>query len=393
MKNVLFVVDERKMGGVSIVLEDILDRLDYQRVHVDVLVLHDNGTRLKCIPKQVRLFYGTSFFSVIDLPLKTVISSRHPGLILRKLLLVLSMKFGFIKRIIKRERKKMQLSGYDVEVAFKDGFPALFTSCGDSLKKVHWLHYEYGEANPNKRYDRLFQSVMKCFDEIVAVSFGVLKSFEKEYDVSCPKRVIHNVMNIERILQMSKEPVEDIKKDGLLIGSVGRLHEVKGYDRFFNCLNILHKEGLLDSVKILLLGDGPQREQLQAFIEKNGLHDIIVLMGETENPYGIMKQMDVFVLPSHFESFGLVCLEALALDVPVIATKTAGTEDIFHMYGGGMLVDNTEEGILKGLRYVLENPARVADLKAKINYTPVSEDKKINEIMEVLCDDERVCSR
>ena len=49
MKNVLFVVDERKMGGVSILLEDIMRSIKLKNINVDILVLHNNGDRLETI--------------------------------------------------------------------------------------------------------------------------------------------------------------------------------------------------------------------------------------------------------------------------------------------------------------------------------------------------------
>ena len=66
MKNILFVVDERKMGGVSIVLEDILNNINLTNKKIDLLILHNNGERLKEIKKEINVIYGTKFFNIID---------------------------------------------------------------------------------------------------------------------------------------------------------------------------------------------------------------------------------------------------------------------------------------------------------------------------------------
>lgn len=386
-KKILFVVDERKMGGVSIVLEDILNKIDYNRVSVDLLVLHNAGDRFAHVSKEVKIIFGTSFFNAIDMSLKEAINKHNLMTILQKFFLIFSMKTGIIRRKIKQERKKILIDNYDVEIAFKDGFTALFTSCGDSRKKVHWLHYEYGDANPNRRYDRLFQSVMRSFDEIVAVSSGVLEAFEKVYELTCMKRVIPNIIDANRIISMSQVKKFTGKTKKISIGSIGRLHQIKGYDRFFECLALLKKEKILENVQIFIIGDGPERSKLELSVEKNKLNDIIVFMGAMDNPYYILCEMDLFILPSYFESFGLVCLESLILNVPVLATKTSGTIDIFKTYTGGLLVDNENSGIINGLRFLLSNTDNILKLKKEINYTSQNEADKVNKIMEVLCND------
>ena len=62
MKKILFVVDERKLGGVSIVLENILKNVDRNNLKINVLVLHNNGDRLNDLPEGVNVIYGNSYF-------------------------------------------------------------------------------------------------------------------------------------------------------------------------------------------------------------------------------------------------------------------------------------------------------------------------------------------
>ena len=119
-KRILIVNDEMVVGGVARVLNNLLTTLvkttDYE---IDLLVLHKHGEMLKGVPKEVRVLEGSKFFSVIDLPLGQLIKSKNLALIARKLYLVFLMKAGMIGNKIKRERKKMKLDSYDVEIAFK----------------------------------------------------------------------------------------------------------------------------------------------------------------------------------------------------------------------------------------------------------------------------------
>jgi glycosyltransferase involved in cell wall biosynthesis len=81
--------------------------------------------------------------------------------------------------------------------------------------------------------------------------------------------------------------------------------------------------------KLVILGEGPLRAELEGLIASLGLVDDIALPGFQENPYDYMSQSTVFVLSSLFEGFGNVLVDALALGVPVISTRCpVGPEDI-----------------------------------------------------------------
>ena len=136
MKDILFVVDERRMGGVSILLEDMLNKFDYSKFNIDVLVLHNNGTRLNNLPKNVNIIYGTKYFDAVDLTIGEVLRSKNLSLIFKKVRLVVEMQTGLIKKRIIKERKKILKKDYDTEVAFKDGFTALFVGFGNCKNKI-----------------------------------------------------------------------------------------------------------------------------------------------------------------------------------------------------------------------------------------------------------------
>ena len=89
MKKILFVVDERKKGGASKVLESIFDNIP--KLKADILVLHNNGNCLNNI-KNAKIIYGSRFFDVCDLPLNSVIKSLNIIKIIKKLYLIFLMK-------------------------------------------------------------------------------------------------------------------------------------------------------------------------------------------------------------------------------------------------------------------------------------------------------------
>ncbi len=384
MKNVLFVVDERKMGGVSILLEDIMRSIKLKNINVDILVLHNNGDRLETI-KNANIIYGTKYFEIVDLSIKEILKMKNLKLLIKKAILFFDLKTGLIKYKIKKQRKKILNKQYDIEIAFKDGFTALFVGFGNAKRKIHWLHYDYKLENPNIKYNKLFKKILPTFDKIIAVSSGVMNDFNDVYSLNNKTSVISNLVDIEKIKNMSNQTMLEEKDDKINIISVGRLHHMKGYDRLIDALNKLNLEDCLQNVSVKLYGDGPEYDNLLNKINENKLEKIVFLKGRTNNPYKFIKNSDLFISSSIFEPFGLVIIEALTLGVPVIATKNSATNDLIKNNLDGIIVENSTEGIYKGLKDVLTDKNKLLKLKSnaeKFNYE--SENKKIVKQLEDL---------
>jgi len=388
MKKILFVVDEKMLGGVSIVLENILWSLDLNRYKVDVVVLHNRGECLKNIPEKVNIIPGGEFFNSVDYPISEIVKMKDFKLFLNKLRLVLSMKTGLIKKRISKERKRMGLNQYDCEIAFKDGFTALFTAYGNARKKIHWLHYEYNLLNPNAKYDRLFKEALPMFDSIVAVSKGVMDYFNKIYHLETKTKVIPNLINVDQIKQKAGE-IQDKHIHGNHFVSVGRLHYQKGYDILLNVIARLRDEKKLPSdFQLEIFGDGPMKLELQNQMSKLYLNNFVTLKGKSLNPYPYVKNADAFILSSRYEPFGLVIVESMLIQVPVLATSNAATAELIDSGRNGLIVENSEQGLYEGLLYMFENVSFLRNARNNLkNYT--YDNSKIITQLEKLFMEER----
>ncbi len=353
MKKVLFVVDEKRMGGVSILLRDILRFINIKKYDIDIMVLHNNGDYLDDLDKRVNLIYGTPFFETVDYSLKEVLKSKNIKLIFKKLYLIFLMKTKLIGKKIVKERKKCLTKKYDVEIAFKDGFTAIFTSYGDSKRKYHWLHTDYSMYDSTANYRTLFQEIFKNFDKIIAISNGVLKEFTKIYNVSNTE-VIYNLIDEEKIIKDSQKEKINFSKDKLNLISVGRIHPMKGYDRLIEVLHKLDMDNYLDKVVVRLIGSGPDDELIKELIAKYNLQDKVLFLGKKRNPYPYVKNSDCFLMTSRYEPFGLVILEALILKVPVLACKVLSINEIMNEKFG-IIVENSFEGLYNGILGIIEN--------------------------------------
>ena len=381
MRKILFVVDERQMGGVSVLLDDILKRINLKKFNVDVMVLHNNGDYLDDLPEGVDVIYGSPFFEVVDLALKEVKKKKNIFKIIKKIYLVFLMKTGLIKGKIKKERMKCLSKKYDTEVAFKDGFTALFTAYGDSEKKIHWLHTDYVMHDCTAKYHNLFEKTFPLFDKIIGISHAVVERFNQVYPgIQC--EVIYNLIDIAKIKKMGEE--NDIHLgDGINFVSCGRIHEMKGYDRLINVFHRLDDMGLLKHVSLTIIGDGPDFSKVQNLVQEYGLKDKVKLLGRKKNPYPYVKAADAFLMCSRYEPFGLVVLEAMVLGTPVISTEVASIREIMRE-DYGIITDNNEEGLINAIAEVIKNPNYLNKYRENLKKYNYDCDKIVKEIEDVL---------
>ena len=139
-----------------------------------------------------------------------------------------------------------------------------------------------------------------------------------------PKKfeAIHNPCNIERVKLLSKENV-DVYSGKYILG-VGRLTKQKRFDLL---IKAYHKANVKDH-KLVILGEGNQRCELERLIAELDLVDSVIMPGFVCNPYPWYKAATLFVLSSDCEGFGNVIVEALACGAPVISTNCGPVHEI-----------------------------------------------------------------
>ena len=128
----------------------------------------------------------------------------------------------------------------------------------------------------------------------------------------------------------------------------------KKYLRFLDVLARLRDEGV--EFQWYVLGDGGERKQIEAKIKELCLDDYVFLEGLTDNPYKYMKHCDLLVLPSGWEGFPTVTVEAKILNCAVLVTDVSGIREQMEHGKTGWIVENDETAIYDGLKYLLEYP-------------------------------------
>lgn len=237
-----------------------------------------------------------------------------------------------------------KISGSDTKLIVREGNTASASLRDSQLiqnKILYWL------------IPRLYPQA----DEVVAISQGVADDLA----AILPPRDIHVIYNPAvraDIQQWTSEPVEHpfFHADAPpVILSVGRLTAQKDHQTLIKAFRELRKQ--IDA-RLMILGEGDQRQYLEMLIAQNDLGEVVSLPGFVSNPYAYMAKSAVFVLSSLWEGFGIVLAEALACGVPVIATDCpSGPAEILEGGKFGKLVPMGDiEALAKAMLSVTQNP-------------------------------------
>lgn len=145
----------------------------------------------------------------------------------------------------------------------------------------------------------------------------------------------------------------DWRQGHVLLGTVGRLSPEKGHRRLLDAFAQVRRRH--PRARLVIVGEGPERPVLQQRIAELGLEDDVLLTGALANPYPVMRELDLFVLSSHYEGQGIVLLEALTLGRAVLSTDIPGPQSVLAD-GSGQLVPDSTEGLAEGMCAWLEHP-------------------------------------
>jgi len=201
-------------------------------------------------------------------------------------------------------------------------------------------------------YSRWVPSVIRATyplaDKVIAVSEGVLDDLSGISPRAARRGcVIYNPVFNAEMLRKAEEPVSHpwLKKDALpVILGVGRLTPQKNFDLLLRAFKRVRRE---KDARLIILGDGNQRQTLEARIEALDLGDRVDLHGFVDNPYPYMKRASLLVLSSDYEGLPSVPIQALACGCPVVATDCpSGPREILEEGKWGRLVPVGDEEAL-----------------------------------------------
>lgn len=308
MKKIAIFQSDLHVGGIQRSLVNLLKYLEKENIFVDVFLFDDQN-----------IFFSTQFHDNIKIHFckKFPYWNRF-------------LYFGIVKRIWGNRFKDIT-DRYDVAIDFNSYWNecAVGALCTNAKKRVMWIHNDVEIKAENEYKYRIlwhfFKGKLKRYDEFVAVSHGIVPSFQKRSRiVDKLYRVIPNCINIYEVKEkMSANIPEDflyqLDRNKVNVVSVGRLCHQKGYDLMINVIQNVVR--IRQNIHFYIIGDGPEKSRIESRIVKCKLGEYITLLGNRSNPFPIMAQMDAFFMMSRYEGQPLAFWEAKALGLPVIIPK------------------------------------------------------------------------
>ena len=334
MKRILFLIHDLHYGGAEKVLVNLVNCLDKTKYDVTVRTLFDTGHNRQYLNKDVKYIGGFKRMFPGNVTLMNLFSPKT-----------------LCKLVIK--------DNYDIVISFLEGPSARIVSAYNG-KKVAWIHTDFFNKELAASGFRNFDESKKCyseFDRIIAVSDVVKTDFDKIFGFNDFVQVLYNVNDSNRIKMLADESQNYIEKSDncFNIISVGKLDiSTKGFDNLIHVHKMLLDKDINN--KVYIVGEGPDRVELESLINELGVYNTCKLIGFDENPYKYVSKADLFVCSSHREGFSTAVTEALILGIPVVSTNVSGAVELLGEHDQYGIVTNDDiNDLFESVYSVLSN--------------------------------------
>lgn len=241
-----------------------------------------------------------------------------------------------IKKIIKQEKISHSIAFGDMANIFS----SLTFTKEYKIASIHAL--KSVELNSNSYFTKLIKlSYRTCYrhlDKVVCISNAIKNDLIENCRFKFPEKleVIYNPHNVEKLVELSNEPIEDKSELKLFskktIIFIGRLSIQKSPWHLINAFNDVRKKN--KDVNLIFIGDGNSQvsDYINILINDYKLNDNIFFLGRKNNPFKYLKHADVLVLSSHYEGTPNVIVEAIAVGTPVVTSYcTDGIIELMNM--------------------------------------------------------------
>lgn len=216
---------------------------------------------------------------------------------------------------------------------------------------IGWLH---SSVNGRKKSSVIrFIKRIKKYNKIIAISDSLkeeLESYRQIHNI----RMIYNVLDKSEIIKKSVDYSKISNNEIKLINDryvvvVGRLCQMKGLMGILEAYNNIKDEL---KYRLIFIGEGDLKNEMEGFISKNNLKDKVFLLGNKDNPYPWIKNASLLLSNSLHEGLSLVIIEAMMLDIPIISTDCpVGTREALDNGRYGQLIPvNSIDELTKALK-------------------------------------------
>ncbi len=179
----------------------------------------------------------------------------------------------------------------------------------------------------DKSFKPVIEYAINKSDAVTAVSEDLIKETISHFNINNKIKMIPNFIDLNLYTQKVDENLRSkiAKKNEKILVHISNFRKVKRVNDVLKIFNEVQKN---ISVKLLMIGDGPERKKAEQYSRKLNITSNVMFMGKLKSVEEFLSISDIFLLPSETESFGLVALEAMASGVAVVSTNTGGLREV-----------------------------------------------------------------
>lgn len=336
-KRVLFLIHDLGPGGAEKVLVNLVNELDKEKFDVFLRVLFDWGPNRKNLSPDVHYSSWIGW---------NVPANSH-----------------WMKLWTPQQLWKMIIpETFDIVVSFLEGPCArVIGGCPKSgPKTVSWIHtpvlYEAKFAEGFRSRNEAEQCYARA-DAMVFVSRDVRDAFRKFFVPRKIDSVLYNIYDSEKIRRLAAEPTHfPMAADRKNWCGMGKLVPLKGWDRMLK----IQQKMRIDKIPahFYLIGDGPQRQELERKAAELDIADSVTFTGYLDNPYACLSRCGLYVNASDREGFSTAVVESLLCGTPVCAVDVGGMKEILGENNEfGVVTENDDEALFRAIRDFLTDDA------------------------------------
>jgi len=243
-----------------------------------------------------------------------------------------------------------------------------------TIYTIHGFSFNKDMSSPGKMfYTQIERLLARMHDQLISVCDKDREEAVQK-GICCEEKIltIHNGIDIHRFdpallngQGMLMRRSWEIGGQSPVVGTVARLVPQKGIEEFINAADLVRRKR--PDVRFVVVGEGELRPRLEAHARRLGLDNgVLRFVGPSDEVPNALSALDVFVLSSLWEGHPISLLEALAMELPSVATETSGTPEILKHRETGLLVPPKDPPALAdAILYMLDNPRQAAQMGAR----------------------------
>ena len=334
MIKILFFIETLEGGGAEKVLRNLVNNMDQTKFDITV------QTVWPCTAKKY-LAEGIRY--------KSMYSARNSA---NETRCRIEAETGLAYRLHIKDN-------YDIECAYLEAGTTkiMAASTNKKARKLAWVHCDLKKAiSDTAAFVKKTRPYYAKFDKVICVSENVKDSFVELFGDTVPAEVIYNTIDDAEIRSKAELPLpENVEKRRTTVLAVGTMYGPKNFIRLLKT----HKQLLSEEIEhdLWIIGEGPDREKLEAFVEENGISDSVFMPGFQQNPYPFIREADLLVCSSNYEGFSTFITEGMILGRAVVTTECSGMREILGDSEYGLITENDDGAFLCGVREMLTNEA------------------------------------